>query len=517
MLKLSQPQKIMIILLIAFIFILPFTNILGSPGTIISQSSVVLKNELRGDGKLYTISTISIDTDTNLEYVMMGATKTLPDGTKIVTGGLEMFYIKANKPECKYQLKANPIKVGDTILFNYYTFNSVPSRSQVIDIKNMHGKSIQVSAYDYTDKILPDSDGKGFASVRPQGTWQGEKDCVGDISNKVIVVDKNGYPRVLQADAWQYEIASKIGSYCTNPLFLITGDCQRNIENIRYGTNLPSHIYSPGWNVYEKMMVNPSNAELKTQLVGTINSVGNPVIVITADEDYFESVRYAPGSDIVTPEIISFSNNEALEETITSYLLIVKNPSLSEKTFSVKITPKYGSVSQTSYQLKIAGGQQYKQTIIYSAPSVTSNVQEVFTIEVCDNWQVPSASKCSVRTETRTIKNNDAIIPITNVKKCGDNVCSAEIGETKSSCPQDCGNEPTPTPTSCKEIDNSIYSSDAKDCVCSVGFDTKYNPNTGKMYCEKPQDIYGLVLVILGALILGVVVYTTLIKKGRGR
>jgi hypothetical protein len=519
MLKLSQPQKIMIILLIAFLFVLPYTNILFQSASIVlaSSSNVNLGN----DGLVYTITTILLDKPIDATYTMIGESKTLNDGTQVKPTVSRMLNIKAENPTCKYILKPEIVKIPgtDTIIYEKYILSPSFERSQKIIVSDISGNKVIGDAFKKSTNILKNVYNDGKIEISFGGSTTGALECPsGDF---IVLKDKNDNPKVFNRVNYNDWVFIRLG-ICTNPIILAQyvvynqGLCADAINSVKYGDGIETVDF--GSKEFSKLELLPKNSQTKTEMVGTgnIDSFGMPIITLTADERYFNSVRISPSSQEVEPTIVSISNNNPVENKQTSYLLIVNNPSIIDKKFYVEINAKYGSVSPSVSSIETKSNSDGTLTFFYTAPSVNEDISEIFTIKACDIGLNNIKTKCTTKTFTRTIRDDDTIIPVPS-EYCGDNICQTWNGENKLTCSKDCGNEPTPTPTSCKEIDNSIYSSDAKDCVCSVGFDTKYNPNTGKMYCEKPQDIYGLVLVILGALILGVVVYTTLIKKGRGR
>lgn len=500
MVKLNKGNSIFIAGFIILIFVLSSAGLLfNAPASITAQP----KNVVYENGKLYTITQIAVTSEVSVNYDMIGGSKTLPNGTTIEPKTkVETFAISAQKPRCIYGLTSESVKLPgtDIVLYEKYRISNDYRRYHIVQVKNVNtGKFVNVDAYDSQTQgvSLADTDGTGFAKIDAIGGWSGSYDCISG-SGLVVVKAKDGSPRVFSSYDYDKSLALKL-STCS-PYNVPA--CLSAIDSIRYGEGLQT------LDTWSNRYVLSAFSNGNTNLTAIGNSLGTPAVIITADQDYFESVWYSSVTPPEAPEIIGFSNNEGLEGKTTSYVIYIKNPSEFTKSYTTTVTAKYGSVSPYNPVFSnVASGADASTTFKYTAPStITSDINEEFTIKVCDNQIAQfTGQACATQTYARTVKDS-GILP-SPVKVCGDNICSSEIGENTYTCPADCGNTPTPT------CENKLEVYEGGECVCIPGYIAKYDVDTGVMTCVKPTSDNTLLLIGIAVLIMGVGAYMLMNKR----
>lgn len=471
--------------------------------------------ELGDDGKFYTIAQVSPASTDLATFKMKQGNQIAPDGTRVESNKEVVVTLRPAIPKVNYRLNPKHVRIGGFTVYTYYELG-IPEREQSIKVST--STSTQECVFNNFDTIgrctIKDSDGKGFAEVSASGGFVAKEDIP---QGNLVVLNNNGVPRVVDKLDYQNSLAG-IG-FCFNPLTIL--QCQDALGSLSTGSSVPT-VFAFSQYYQDLRFTDPSGTELKTKIAGVPKSqeLVRPVVIITAEENFFDSVRFSPEEELVTPQLVSFTSGDAAEGTTRNYILTVKNPSSAEKTFSGTMDVSLGAISPESFTIRnIPPYSQGQVTFTYTAPSVSSKTPNTYTVEVCEVAQ--TGSLCAGQSYSRNILDvPETIIPtIPPVPYCGDGSCDLLIGETFVSCPSDCESEPPPTQVDCATIENSREY--AGECVCNSGFARVFDSTTGEMKCTEPEPDY-LITALWGVLTLTslavlYLLYERFIKKKRGR
>lgn len=526
----TKPNRNMLIvggLLVVIVFIFLISN-----GQLKQQSLVTPPTKFTtSDGKDSWLATVSLDRNENFTVEFKTTPEIKPDGTIVSPQKNFTVQLKPGGNLCDYRLDSRswPTIFGHNFnLMTYYEMGNPERHTPVYvessssDAKSFFGKGVLMDATDSgQSQTLADIDGKGILKVTSLFSVPGQQVCPSP--SGLVVLNQEGTPRVISAVAWQNkqnafitDTTVRCSLACALPFSPTCSQCIRDrINEIKYGQGIPTASNYVA--TFDSLTFDDPNREIKSQLLGTQalgrSSVGIPVMTLTADADYVNAIYYVKPK-LSTPEILSISCQEVLESSTGTVRVAIRNAGDSMDTFRYTIKSNKGTISPASDSVAMDPGQVKTLDYVYSVPSVSSTEQASIDYQLCTSSQFDS--KCiqkSCQYNIKDVPQNSP--PPGDVLRCGDNKCSAEIGETSLTCSLDCTG--SGTAGQCKvnqELKNN-------ECICKAGFKQSYDKNSGDLVCTAPFDLFDFIqenIITIGIVtIVGAGAYYFLKSSKRGR
>jgi hypothetical protein len=479
---------------------------INQPQSIISQSN----NVQFTNGKLYTLTYLSINTNNQSVAYLAGGNYTYPNGTTITAKKVSQIVFGQGNQYCRYTLAEKSDPVIGAISLNLWKYYEIQSQSLTIPVdiwsNNNYEGTFDLAPVKNT-KTVQDIDGKGFATIEADGVTA-QSVCAP--TSGLVVLNAHGVPHVVLKSDYitnrdnNLNLIAYTGNCAvTCAVSVITSSyaqckvCLTGYVDTLAGYNMPE---DPNFNSYYSIKQFDSGYTTLTGIVAG-SKIANPKVLITADQDFFDSVLYSV-PETTQPKIISFSNNQITEKTVGTYNVIIQNTGNIQDNYQWTVSSDYGTFASPSGTVMISAGSQLSLPLTFSAPydSSTSDKTVNIVFKVCSNSQIPNSQKCDTWTIQRTIKNTDGqIIPPAPV--CGDTHCDASIGENTQTCSQDCKANATTCTIQNAEIQSGV-------CTCKAGYTIGYDQN-GSMTCTGGINL--VQIAILGAI--AVVAYLALKKS----
>jgi len=465
----------------------------------LSVLSVSKNVELGADGDVVTIVELKVTSSDLATYRITSPDGfELPDGSTVENGDNVLVTVKPTTQKCEYTLYPRTLRVAGLTIDTYYELGN-PHRVQSIEVTtDKSTDKVTVNAFSGTEiKTIFASDQGGTMVVESAGAFVGGEDCP---EGTYVAINDNGQPIIV--DKQDYLAQTNLLD-CADFDLLNCIQALDDLINRRYTTSSVDFIEFSNYQ-YNIKFADPATQEIKTKLE-VYPSGGNfaqPVITLTTDEDFFNLERIEPASQIVKPNIKSFTCTNLYEGEKGNFRLIVENPSeYAKDSFYGNIYVNKGSVSPTDFEFNsISAGGEGMITFLYQAPSVTADSEATFEIEVCDAWGLDV--ECDTYTKKCGVidKPDTPVPPNPNVCECGDGICCPS--EDFATCPNDCAT-PVPPKPDCSDVPNSHEVDGA--CICDSGYVDKYDPETGVRSCEAPTDWETYILYgVLGLAVLAV-------------
>lgn len=482
------------------------------------------------DGIVRHITTITIDKGTELTYVLKGEPYTLPNGSIVTPTRQETVTFTPEPFKCNYKLTATPEPYINLIdmnlnLWNYYSAFS-PSLVAKTKISSSAATIGGIKIYSYLDMaqigattIILDTDGKGKAVVQTKGVLGGVNNCP-DTSGVIFLKDQYGNPKpVDKASYIQYsqikirDASLVCTAYCINPLLLNSCiSCISNtLSDLKHGEGIQPAANFEGM-CKSLAFTDPTGTEIKSGVTCVAEEYlfSNGLATITADQDFVDSVIVAPQvlSEAIPKSMSPTTFNSGQSNTVR---FIFENIKSTTDVFQYTLSSNIGTFSSPRGNVQIYANSEAPVDVTYSIPSMTTNTNYEITAKIC-SISAEYGEKCNIKTFNANALKYEQFNPPTN--SCPNGICEPHLGETTSTCPQDCHVQQV----SCSDIPNSHEVDNA--CICNTGFETKYDPLTGKQTCTKPLDwiIIGIIgLGITTVVLLIAVVYRATGKRGRRR
>ena len=334
---------------------------------------------------------------------------TLPDGTEVQPQKDMSISFSKGKSVCNYGIVQTstpvflgPVKVGN---FQFWELNN-PSKEVEVIVRDSNGKSETLNGAVFNDQVtLRDPDGDGEVTVQSQGLLSTVTSCPGG-SDVAIYVDKDGFTRLVRLSTMENMITN---NDAISMLFL-----RKRLDN-----NLADFTgFTNGFDQY------PDYNPLQGYLRGNMD-IGNPVITITADAGYFDSVFYSPPKE-TNPKIYDVEHQgEAKVGSNSGVIVKLKNLDEGVGNVVVSATTDNCGLSPTSKTVILDRFVDVPFFISHGTGESTCKID----FEACSTNQFGS-NVCD--RETIRIDQTEDDPPTF----CGDGSC--QPNENNATCPADC-------------------------------------------------------------------------------
>lgn len=309
---------------------------------------------------------------------------------------------------CYYTMQKNYYEYRTIFLvkktFMYWTFNN-PNRIVNVHVQSSDGQSVTWNGAQTTSKIIYDSDGKGSVVIKSLGLLSGVNPCPSN-TNIAIYVNSNGFADHVYRDQIENEISKNL-NYPSESAFIKIMDDGTSI-NTQFLNTFTGYSSSP----------------LQSEFKGDLN-IGSPVITLTADQDYFDSIIYIPPKE-VDPVIIDVNCPPAMKVGDSTGMSVkIKNYEDSSGYISIEVDGTDAVITPTSRNVKITDTITVPFTITADSEEGTGRID----IEVCSTDQFYSPN-CDTDFCKFDIEEDE---PLTY---CGDGTC--QLNEGLTTCPEDC-------------------------------------------------------------------------------
>jgi hypothetical protein len=352
----------------------------GVLNSIYSVSSV----NVGSDGKVYWVVTASADSiDEGYSFNYNPSKFTTPDGTSVTPKQALSLSISKADSYCSYQI----ISGG----FNYKLLSNAERTANVLIRDGFNPNNpVTLDATIVQSKPIQDSDGKGNLTIKTQGLLTGKTDCPPTENVAIVGTGSSLNP---------YEIVYKDR---------FTAFIPQKIENTQF---------------ISAFKVKPIITS--TSIKGDIE-LGSGVFIITADQDYFDSVIVTPPKD-VKPYVDLINVPELKQGQTGSMSVMIKNSESSEGNIVVKVLDTDSSITPSSQNTILKD----TKTLYFNIKAINQVTQDTGKIQVCGTNQFGSSS-CSDKSFTLNIVSSSVII----TEKCGDGICQSN--ENSATCSSDC-------------------------------------------------------------------------------
>ncbi|MFB5623323.1 MAG: hypothetical protein ACE5RP_00180 [Nitrosopumilus sp.] len=431
------------------------------PFSIISPPTSV---ELKGS-KLFWLTTLSVDSENEeltARYIVDDNVRKqeLPNGDVVEPQESFSVSFSVDSNRCEYSLQATEYR---NILTNlkYYAVSGTPERR--IDYKVSNSKTDEekvFSAFDESQKIFSDNDGKGQIIVKSLGSLQGLRDC--SQQQVWMCVDDNNELRFIDPT--------------TIEGLLVTGNDARVCRI--YAEEFPSNFIVGFDNGY---------LEGQSRFIGVMpdNSIGTAVVSVSADQDFFDSIVYTP-AEVVDPKITDITFSRLVTGKTGTMKVRVENRADNFGNVQLKVSSE--GLGFTPSQKTITLDTLKEVFFTVTTPFVSAEDVEVCVVASSTGNQFEAG-----KTDEDCVKVD---ISDDGTVSCGNSICEPELGETSSTCNVDC-----PIIQECTRIPNSEYSDETKSCVCKDGFTLR--EEDGDFVCKKPNIGIIIEIIIVGIVAIG--------------